>query len=184
MYHAAQAATGAPSALSWNISDAFDFGCRVIEIGDGFEVTGVKALQTGGYLADVFLTYARDERNDLQLLLVERGDPGVTVEPVPTAGFNAAGLTRLTLDRVQLDACRQLVRVDGLSHAQMFLSQRRLLIACPMVGRMNAILEHCARHLGASSATGSRSPASRPCKPSSARCGSDTRPRGPFCTTL
>lgn len=128
-------------------SDAFDFGCRVVEVDNGFEVTGVKALQTGGYLADVFLTYARDEGDDLRLLLVERGDPGVAVEPVPTAGFRAAGLTRLTLDRVRLDACRQLVRVDGLSHAQMFLNQRRLFIACPMVGRMSAIVEHCARHL-------------------------------------
>jgi alkylation response protein AidB-like acyl-CoA dehydrogenase len=128
-------------------TDAFDFGCRVIAAGGGFEVTGDKVLQTGGHLADVFLTYVRDDRDDLRAFLIERGDPGVTVEPVPTSGFKAAGLTRLTLDRVSLDAGRQLVRVDGLSHAQLFLNQRRLFIACPMVGRMRAILEHCARYL-------------------------------------
>jgi alkylation response protein AidB-like acyl-CoA dehydrogenase len=129
-------------------TDAFDFGCRVTAAGGGFEISGVKVLQTGGHLADVFLTYARDDRNDVRLFLVERGDPGVTVEPVPTTGFKAAGLTRLSLDRVPLDERRQLVRVDGLSHAQMFLNQRRLFVACPMVGRMRAILAHCARHLG------------------------------------
>lgn len=129
-------------------TDAFDFSCRVTARPHGFEADGVKVLQTGGHLADVFLTYVRDESNDLRLFLIERGDPGVTVEPVPTTGFRAAGLTRLTLNRVPLTENRQLVRVDGLSHAQMFLNQRRLFVACPMVGRMKAILEHCATHLG------------------------------------
>jgi alkylation response protein AidB-like acyl-CoA dehydrogenase len=128
-------------------TDAFDFSCRVTTAGDGFEANGVKVLQTGGHLADVFLTYLRDDSNDLRLFLIERDDPGVAVEPVPTTGFKAAGLTRLTLHRVRMEKDRQLVSVDGLSHAQMFLNQRRLFVACPMVGRMRAILEHCAGHL-------------------------------------
>jgi alkylation response protein AidB-like acyl-CoA dehydrogenase len=128
-------------------TDAFDFACRVSRTGDGFEANGVKVLQTGGHLADVFLTYLRDDGDDLRLFLIERGDHGVTVEPVDTTGFRAAGLTRLTLDRVRLANNRQLVAVDGLSHAQLFLNQRRLFVACPMVGRMRAILEHCAGHL-------------------------------------
>lgn len=69
------------------------------------------------------------------------------MEPVATAGFRSAGLTRLTLDRVPMPPSRQLVRVDGLSHAQRFLNQRRLFVACPMVGRMKAIIESCAMHL-------------------------------------
>jgi alkylation response protein AidB-like acyl-CoA dehydrogenase len=95
----------------------------------------------------VFLTYVRDERDDLQLFLVERTDPGVQVRPVETAGFRAAGLTRLTLDQVPLPHSRLLVAVDALTHAQRFLNHRRLFVACPMVGRMKAIIESCVAHL-------------------------------------
>jgi alkylation response protein AidB-like acyl-CoA dehydrogenase len=129
-------------------TDAFDFGCRVRPTADGYLVDGEKCLQTGGHLADVFLTYVRDDRDDLQLFLVDRGDPGVCVEPVATAGFRSAGLTRLTLRQVSLPRSRLLVGVDGLSHAQRFLNQRRLFVACPMVGRMKAIIESCVTHLG------------------------------------
>ncbi len=127
--------------------DAFDFRCRAARGADGYLITGDKALQTGGHLADVFLTYVRDEHDDLQLVLVERTDPGVTLEPVATAGFRAAGLTRLSLDGVRLPASRLLVRVDGLSHAQRFLNHRRLFVAAPMVGRVKAIIESCTAHL-------------------------------------
>lgn len=129
-------------------TDAFDFQCRVVDTADGHVLDGEKCLQTGGHLADVFLTYVRDDRDDLRLCLVERTDPGVEVAPVATAGFRAAGLTRLTLHRVALPRSRQLVRVDALSHAQRFLNHRRILVACPMVGRMKAIVESCAAHLG------------------------------------
>lgn len=129
-------------------TDAFDFQCRTRHDGDGYVIDGEKCLQTGGHLADVFLTYTRSEHDDLQLFLIERDDPGVRVEPVATSGFRAAGLTRLTLDGVRLPESRMLVRVDGLSHAQLFLNQRRLFVACPMVGRMRAIVESCADHLG------------------------------------
>jgi len=128
-------------------TDAFDLHCRVRRTGAGYLVDGVKCLQTGGHLADVFLTYVRDEHDDLQLFLVERDDPGVRVEPVPTAGFRSAGLTRLTLHGVRLPESRLLVRVDGLSHAQRFLNHRRLFVTCPMVGRMKAVVESCAAHL-------------------------------------
>lgn len=128
-------------------TDAFDFRCRVASTGDGYLLDGEKCLQTGGHLADVFLTYVRDERDDLQLFLIERTDPGVQVDPVSTAGFRAAGLTRLTLHQVRLPRARLLVQVDGLSHAQRFLNQRRLFVACPMVGKMKAIIESCAAHL-------------------------------------
>jgi alkylation response protein AidB-like acyl-CoA dehydrogenase len=129
-------------------SDALSFSCRAVKHRDRYVVRGEKCLQTGGHLADVFLTYVRDEHDDLKLFLVERGDPGVRVEPVATAGFRAAGLTRLELGDVELGEDRVLVGVDALSHAQRFLNDRRLFIACPMVGRMRAILASCAEHLG------------------------------------
>lgn len=128
-------------------TDPFDLACRVTTSADGYVLDGEKCLQTGGWLADVFLTYVRSENDDLQVFLVERTDPGVVVEPVPTAGFRAAGLTRLALHQVTLPPERLLVRVDGLSHAQRFLNHRRLFVVCPMVGRMKALIESCATHL-------------------------------------
>jgi butyryl-CoA dehydrogenase len=128
-------------------TDALDFCCRAVKTADRYVLDGEKCLQTGGHLADVFLTYVRDDHDDLKLFLVERADHGVEIAPVGMAGFRAAGLTRLTLRGVELDESRLLVGVDALSHAQRFLNGRRLFIACPMVGRMAAILESVATHL-------------------------------------
>jgi len=128
-------------------TDPFDLHCRVTRTTGGYVLDGEKCLQTGGHLAHVFLTYVRNEQDDLQVFLVERTDPGVLVEPVATTGFRAAGLTRLTLRQVTLPSDRLLVRVDGLSHAQRFLNHRRLFVVCPMVGRMKALIESCAAHL-------------------------------------
>jgi len=127
--------------------DAFDFQTRVVRKGDQFVVTGVKCLQTGGVHADVFVTYARDEKDDMRVLLVDRNDPGVRTTPVRTVGLRSAGLTRLELDGVVLDAERDLSGSDGLADAQMFLNSRRMFIVCPLVGAMRYIIETCVRHL-------------------------------------
>ena len=60
-------------------TDAFDFRCRAVRRGDGYVLDGEKCLQTGGHLADVFLTYVREESDDIQLFLVERTDPGAAL---------------------------------------------------------------------------------------------------------
>jgi alkylation response protein AidB-like acyl-CoA dehydrogenase len=128
-------------------TDALNFTCRAVKRGNQYILRGEKCLQTGGHLADVFLTYVRDEQDDLKLFLLERADPGMYIEAVPTAGFRSAGLTRLELRDVEVAETRVLARVDALSHAQRFLNDRRLFIACPMVGRMRSILSTCSEHL-------------------------------------
>jgi acyl-CoA dehydrogenase len=127
--------------------DAFDFQTRVVRQGGRYVVNGTKCLQTGGMLADVFITYARDEKDDLRVLLVDRDDPGVEVTPVPTLGLRSAGLSRLRLGDVVLDEERDLCGADGLADAQTFLNSRRMFLVCPMVGAMNRILEASVRHL-------------------------------------
>jgi alkylation response protein AidB-like acyl-CoA dehydrogenase len=129
-------------------TDALNFASRAVKRGNRYVLNGEKCLQTGGHLAGVFLTYVRDEHDDLKLFLLERNDPGMHIETVPTAGFRAAGLTRLELRDVEVPEQRILVRVDALSHAQRFLNDRRLFVACPMVGRMQSMLNTCAEHLG------------------------------------
>ena len=127
--------------------DAFDFQTRVARQGDKWVLNGVKCLQTGGALAEVFVTYARDENDDMRVLLVDRGDPGVTTTGVRTLGLRSAGLTQLTLSDVVLDEDRMLSGSDGLADAQSFLNSRRLFVVCPLVGAMGRVIELCVRHL-------------------------------------
>jgi len=129
-------------------TDALSFTSRAVKHGNRYVLRGEKCLQTGGHLAGVFLTYVRDEHDDLKLFLLERSDPGMHIEPVATAGFRAAGLTRLELRDVEVSEQRVIARVDALSHAQRFLNDRRLFVACPMIGRMQSILNSCVTHLG------------------------------------
>ncbi|MCG8417665.1 MAG: acyl-CoA/acyl-ACP dehydrogenase [Proteobacteria bacterium] len=123
------------------------FETRVRSAGDKFLLSGEKTLQTGGALADTFLTYTRDENDDIKIFLVEKDDPGVEVSPVPTLGLRSAGLTRMVLTDVELPSRRLLFGSDGLSQSQLFLNDRRLFIVCPFVGAMKFILERCIKHL-------------------------------------
>jgi hypothetical protein len=127
--------------------DAFDFRTRVVRHGDRWVLTGVKCLQTGGAHADVFVTYARDEADDMRVLLVDRNDAGVRTTPVRTLGLRSAGLTRLELDDVVLGPERDLSGSDGLADAQMFLNSRRMFLVCPLVGALRQVIDVCVRHL-------------------------------------
>lgn len=129
-------------------ADAFAFGSHVRRDGADWVAHGEKLLVTGGASADVFMTYLRDpDRGDLVVMLIERDDPGVTVTPVEVTGLRAAGLASLRLDGVRLPADRVLLLDDGVSHAQAFLNERRTLLACGALGRMQAVLELCIESL-------------------------------------
>ena len=128
-------------------TDPFSFRSTATRSGSGYVLNADKPLVTGAELADVFMTYLREESGDLMVCFVERSDPGVTVLPVPVTGNRAAGIGRLVLDDVHVGAERVLVSSDGLSHAQRFLNSRRVLHACAPLGRMQAILERCVDHL-------------------------------------
>lgn len=127
--------------------DAFDFRTRVVRRDGGYVLNGVKCLLTGGSLADVFVVYARDEHDDMRVLLVDRADPGVSTVPVRTLGLRSAGLTQLRLEDVVLDAERDLGGADGLADAQTFLNSRRLFVVCPLVGGLRRTVQLCVRHL-------------------------------------
>jgi alkylation response protein AidB-like acyl-CoA dehydrogenase len=127
--------------------DAFDFRTRVARKGDHYVVNGVKCLQTGGELADVFVIYARDESDDIRVMLADRDDPGMSTVGVRTLGLRSGGLTQLTLSDVVLGEERDLSGADGLADAQIFLNSRRMFLVCPLVGMMKRIVETCVRHL-------------------------------------
>lgn len=122
--------------------DAVDLQTKVVRREGRFVLNGTKCLQTGGALCDVFVTYANDERGDMQVFLVDRNDPGVHLTPVSTLGLRSAGLTQLRLEDVALDEDRLLG-----GGAQRFLDSRRMFIVCPFVGAMQRLIEVCVRHL-------------------------------------
>src|SRR5205807_7544610 len=109
----------------------------------GYLLDGHKSYVSGGVLADVFLTYAVDGTGDMVAVLVHRDDPGVEVVPVESIGHRSTGPASVTFRGVPLPPDRLVQDSDGLTHAQLFLNDRRLLIACAPVGRAQAILERC-----------------------------------------
>ncbi|WP_228000045.1 acyl-CoA dehydrogenase family protein [Nocardia australiensis] len=142
----AQGRSGAGIAYTED-ADAFSFRTVLRRKGDDHILSGHKSYITGGLMSDVFLTYVMDEAGDMQACMVERNDPGVTVTPSQPLGMRTAGAASVTFEDVLLPADRILEATDGLTHAQRFLSNQRLWIACAPLGRAQAVLEECATHL-------------------------------------
>lgn len=129
-------------------ADPFSFETVARKVPGGYVLDGEKKIITGGANADVFLTYARSEADDLLVFIVEREDPGAEVTPLEVTGFRAAGLSSLRLTEVRIPAERVLVEADGISHAQRFLNRQSCYFVCGPMGRMQAIFESCIRQLG------------------------------------
>jgi alkylation response protein AidB-like acyl-CoA dehydrogenase len=121
--------------------DVFSLTTRAVRVGDQLEIAGEKSMVTGALTADTFMTYVRDERDDVLVVMVEQGDPGLSVEPVQVMGCNAAGMGRVRYDHVRVPWSR-VVQRDGVSHGQKFLN-RRILLACPALGAARAIFREC-----------------------------------------
>lgn len=121
-------------------SDPFALRSTMRESDGQLVLDGSKFLITGGALADAFMAYVRDDRDDIAVVLVHRDDPGVTVTPQRTMGVRAAGLASLEMQGVRVPRERILEPARGLSHVQQFLNRRRVLLSCGPLGQMEAVL--------------------------------------------
>jgi alkylation response protein AidB-like acyl-CoA dehydrogenase len=128
-------------------AEVFELQTRAVADGDSLRVSGEKRLVTGAMQADAYVVYARDERDDVVAVVVDRDDDGVRVEPRNTSGARAAGLARLNFADVRVPRERLLVRADALSHVQAFLNRRRLLLCCAPIGRMRGLVREVTSHL-------------------------------------
>lgn len=102
----------------------------------GWRLTGTKRWICFGQLADVFLVFAMTESGDAAFV-VRRDDPGVRIIPeAATAGFRAARLAVLELDRCAVGAERLVGRPGfGLTQvAGRALTLGRLWVAFGSVG--------------------------------------------------
>ncbi len=142
MVHGARA----PAFAYTDGTDAFSFRTTATRKAGGYILDGEKLFVTGGATADTYMVYAAaagSGASDLQVFLVEREDPGVLASDVPLSGLRSAGISHLALKQVFVEEHRVIAAADGLSHVQAFLNQRRIYLACPILGRMQAVLEDC-----------------------------------------
>jgi len=128
-------------------ADAFSFRTTLRRTAAGYLLAGHKDFMTGGLQADVILTYARTEDDDMVACLVHKDDPGVHVTPLAPVGTRTSGPAALDLHDVPLPEERIVASVDGLSHAQRLLNARRLTVSCAPVGRARALVELCVARL-------------------------------------
>ena len=116
--------------------------------GEELIVQGEKIMVGGGMLADAFMTYVVDEAADeLCVVMLEPGDPGVRLEPLETMGLRSAGMAKIVMNDVRIPKNRLLAPEGGLAHAQNFLNPRRTLLSCISLGRMARTINVCVDHL-------------------------------------
>jgi len=124
--------------------DAFDYVTTACEAGGGWLLSGSKPFVGGALFADAFLVFAREmESGDIVAFLVERGDEGVSIDPLATMGLRSMGFGSLSLDRVRLTAERLVIDADALSAFNSYLRNRRLMTASAVVGHMRTLFESC-----------------------------------------
>lgn len=129
-------------------SDAFSMRSSLKPMGGDYIVHGHKVMVTAGSVADSYMSYIRNESNgELAVLMIDRQLPGVRVEPIEAMGLRACGLAALHFDGVRVPAEHVITLKDGLEHVQAFLNPRRAMLCCAPVGRMQRIIDECARLL-------------------------------------
>ena len=110
--------------------------------GDRYLLNGWKIASTGGRTCTSWLVYAAlPDRSDTMVVMVHADDPGVEVKPLRSLGLRSIGLAEVNLTNVELDESRVVAAKDGISHAQLFINERRVTGAAWLLGRMRALIE-------------------------------------------
>ncbi|WP_315747588.1 MULTISPECIES: acyl-CoA dehydrogenase family protein [unclassified Bradyrhizobium] len=91
---------------------------QAVRSGNGFRLTGAKAMVVDGHVADLLIVAARSagspgERDGLTLFLVDPKAKGVAIER--TVMVDAHNAARITFDNVEVDADHVLGEIDGAS---------------------------------------------------------------------
>ena len=111
---------------------------QAVRSGNGFRLSGDKALVVDGHIADLLIVAARSagsagERDGLTLFLVDPKTKGVAVER--TAMVDAHNAARIVFDHAEVDADGVLGEVDrGFAALEGLLNIGRAAVASEMVG--------------------------------------------------
>ena len=110
--------------------------------GDRYLLSGWKKASTGGRTCTSWIVYASlPDRSDTMAVMVHADDPGVEVHPIRSLGLRSIGLAEVSFTGVELSEDRVLAGSDGLSHAQLFVNERRVTGAAWLLGRMRSLIE-------------------------------------------
>jgi len=141
---AAGEAIGAFALSEPNVgSDASAVETVATQEGDGWVLNGRKKWTTYGQIADVHLLFARTAEGKPIAFLVERGSPGLTVEPLRgITGTRASMLAELRMDGCRVPADTRLGGAGfGLGIAVATLEVGRYSVACGTTGIIRACLD-------------------------------------------
>ncbi|MDT8997723.1 acyl-CoA dehydrogenase family protein [Paucibacter sp. APW11] len=128
--------------------DAFTLKSSFRAHGGDYLASGSKVMVTAGAMADSYMTYLRnDATGDMAVVMIDRDSRGLRVEPIATMGLRASGLAALHFDAVRVPREQVITLENGLEHVQAFLNPRRAMLCCAPVGRMQRIVDECARML-------------------------------------
>ncbi|ALG85531.1 acyl-CoA dehydrogenase family protein [Gordonia phthalatica] len=92
--------------------DAFDLQTKATRVPSGYRLTGVKSFVPAAGSSELFIVGAQLDGRPA-LFIVESDTRGLSVEADPGMGLRAAGMGRLVLDDVSVNASALLGEVDG-----------------------------------------------------------------------
>jgi hypothetical protein len=121
--------------------DPFALETTARAAGDGYVLTGVKALVPRASDAEVFVVGAHLDNIGPSLFIVESKTAGISIEPDPGMGIRAAGTGRLILEDVQLPATALLGGGDAEAYAEC-VALGRLAWCALAVGTGQAVLNY------------------------------------------
>jgi alkylation response protein AidB-like acyl-CoA dehydrogenase len=108
--------------------------------GGSYVLSGAKAMVPLAEDAELFLVFA-DFAGKPQAFLVEKGTPGLSVEPEPTMSLRGAKLGRLKLDQVRLPLKAKLGGDAGVD-AERLIDLARIASSALAVGTCSAVLDY------------------------------------------
>jgi alkylation response protein AidB-like acyl-CoA dehydrogenase len=125
-----------------------DLGTVARRDGAGYVLDGRKWLITNSDIASHFLVFAKTAPGAVSALLVERGAPGLTIEPLPeTMGCKGGEHGLLTFDGVRVAASALVGREgQGQEHLERALEISRVFIAASSLGTAERSLELSLQH--------------------------------------
>jgi glutaryl-CoA dehydrogenase len=130
-------------------SDIRAIGTRATRSGGDWLLSGAKSWVTNAPRADVVLVWARTgERHDaIRGFLVERGTPGLEVEPIPSAfSMRVAQVGRVRLDRARVPDAALLPHAWGLVDINACLDYNRLTVLFGVMGGARRCLDLALEH--------------------------------------
>ena len=145
---AAALAVAEPRALF----DPFELRTTAVRTDSGLRLNGVKSGVVRGVEAELFVV-AVDLDSSPTLVLVESSTKGVTIEADPGMGLRAAGLSRLVLTDVDVEAAAVL-GTGSLDDYRECIRLSRLAWAALAVGTGRAVLDYVADYVKTRNAFG------------------------------